>query len=320
MPVERRADWAVAPDVAARAVAPGPAAPATPGARIRGLLLAMRPRQWIKNGLVVTAPAAAGVLGQLDVLVTIALTFVAFSLVSGATYIVNDVADVERDRAHAVKRERPIAAGLVAPHLALITGALATLAGLALAAAVRVELLALVAGYAGLSVLYTFWLKHVAVLDLAVVASGFVIRAVAGGVAVDVPISRWFLIVASFGSLFIVAGKRYSEHVTMGMERELTRATLAVYSPAYLRYVATTASSVTLLAYCLWAFERFGPGGGGALLELSIVPFAISLLRYALLLDDGLTAAPEEVALRDRPIQLLGLIWAALFVAGVLVA
>ncbi|HEX7290964.1 MAG TPA: decaprenyl-phosphate phosphoribosyltransferase [Conexibacter sp.] len=311
MSVDRRADWAAAPDLAA---------PVAAGGRIRGLWLAMRPRQWIKNGLVLAAPAAAGVVTQRDVLVDVALTFAAFSLVASAVYLVNDVADVAHDRAHAVKRARPIAAGVVAPRLALTAAALALLAGLALAAAVRAELLAVVAGYAGLSVLYTFWLKHVEVLDLAVVASGFIFRAVAGGVAIDVPISRWFLIVASFGSLFLVAGKRYSEHVTMGVERELTRATLAVYSPAYLRQIATTASSVTLLAYCLWAFERSGASGDAPLLELSVVPFTIGVLRYALLLDGGLTAAPEEVALRDRPIQLLGLIWAILFVAGVSVA
>ena len=101
----------------------------------------------------------------------------------------------------------------------------------------------LLVGYVLLMVAYTLWLKHMAVFDIAVVASGFIVRAIAGGLAVDVPISRWFLIVTSFGSLFMVAGKRYGEHVTMGAERETVRATLAAYSSDYLRYVYTMASA-----------------------------------------------------------------------------
>jgi decaprenyl-phosphate phosphoribosyltransferase len=186
-----------------------------------------------------------------------------------------------------------------------------------LALAVRFEFFALLAGYFVLMVAYTRWLKHMAVFDIAVVASGFIVRAIAGGLAVDVPISRWFLIVASFGSLFIVAGKRYSEHVTMGAERETVRATLAAYSSGYLRYVYTMASGVTLLAYCLWAFEQSRLEGSFPWFELSIVPFAMGVLRYALLLDEGYGGAPEEIVLSDRPLQVLGLIWLAIYAAGV---
>jgi decaprenyl-phosphate phosphoribosyltransferase len=152
------------------------------------------------------------------------------------------------------------------------------------------------------------------------VASGFIFRAVAGGVAVDVPISRWFLIVTSFGSLFIVAGKRYSEHVTMGVEREATRSTLAAYSRDYLRFVYTMAAGVTLTGYCLWAFEQSPHEGAIPWFELSIGPVVLGILRYALLLEEGYGGAPEDIALGDRPIQVLGVIWVVLFAGGVTVA
>jgi decaprenyl-phosphate phosphoribosyltransferase len=208
----------------------------------------------------------------------------------------------------------------VSPRTAIVAGILLGLGGLGLAFAVRPAFLAVVAGYIAVTVAYTVWLKHMAVFDIAVVASGFIFRAVGGGVAVDVPISRWFLIVTSFGSLFVVAGKRYSEHVTMGAEREATRATLAAYSRDYLRYVYTMASAVTLTGYCLWAFEQSGHEGAVPWFELSIGPVVLGILRYALLLEEGYGGAPEDIALSDRPIQVLGVIWMILFGAGVTVA
>lgn len=312
----------VAPATLADPAAPSSPAGATPGtgAQSRGLLRALRPKQWIKNLLVAAAPGAAGVLGHGDVIGKVALAFVAFCMVSSATYLINDVGDADEDRHHPIKRQRPIAAGIVSPRLAIVTAVALIAGGFAVAATVRWGFLALLAGYLAVTIAYTFWLKHMAVFDIAVVASGFIFRAVAGGVAVDVPISRWFLIVTSFGSLFMVAGKRYSEHVTMGAEREVTRSTLATYSREYLRYVYTMASGVTLAGYCLWAFEQSKLEGSVPWFELSIVPFAVGVLRYALLLEEGYGGAPEDVVLGDRPLQVLGVIWLILFGAGVSVA
>jgi decaprenyl-phosphate phosphoribosyltransferase len=287
---------------------------------VPGLVRALRPKQWVKNVLVAAAPAAAGVLTESDSLWRVGLAFVAFCMVSSATYLVNDVGDAEEDRRHPRKRHRPVAAGVVSPRTALMTAAVLALGGFALAYAIRPAFLAIVAGYVATTVAYTIWLKHMAVFDIAVVASGFIFRAVAGGVAVDVPISRWFLIVTSFGSLFIVAGKRYSEHVTMGVEREATRSTLAAYSRDYLRYVYTMASAVTLTGYALWAFEQSELEGTIPWFELSIGPVVLGILRYALLLEEGFGGAPEDIALGDRPIQVLGLLWVVLFGAGVSVA
>jgi decaprenyl-phosphate phosphoribosyltransferase len=319
----REKQFQIASSGAQEAVDRPPTAPEASAPRpsvARGLLRALRPKQWIKNVLVAAAPGAAGVLTQSDSIGKVALAFVSFCMVSSATYLFNDVGDMEEDRRHPTKRNRPIAAGIVRPRLAVATGVVLGLGGFAIAFAIRPAFLAVVAGYFAVTVAYTIWLKHMAVFDIAVVASGFIFRAIAGGVAVDVPISRWFLIVTSFGSLFVVAGKRYSEHVTMGAEREATRSTLAAYSRDYLRYVYTMASAVTLGGYFLWAFEQSSHEGAIPWFELSIGPVVLGILRYALLLEEGYGGAPEDIALHDRPIQVLGLIWLILFGAGVTVA
>ena len=286
-------------------------------AALRGILRTARPRQWTKNVLVVAAPGAAGVLAEPPVLVSVALAFVAFCLTSSGTYFLNDVRDVESDRRHPLKRHRPVAAGAVAVPAATGLGIALLVAGFAVAYAVGLGFLAVLSGYVLLTSAYTLWLKHVAVVDIAVVASGFILRAVAGGVAAGVPISRWFLIVASFGSLFMVAGKRYGEHLDLGEERGRIRTTLGAYSAPYLRYVWTVASGVTLAAYCLWAFEEAEASAGAPWFELSIVPFVMGILRYALLLEKGRGGAPEEIVLGDRTLQLIGLVWVALFGCGV---
>ncbi|HEY8865553.1 MAG TPA: decaprenyl-phosphate phosphoribosyltransferase [Solirubrobacteraceae bacterium] len=283
----------------------------------RALLRAMRPKQWTKNVLVAAAPGGAGVLTHSTAAGKTALAFAAFCLVSSATYLFNDIGDREEDRRHPEKRDRPIAAGELSARAAAVAAVVLLIAGLGIAASLRLAFVGLLAGYLAVTLAYTVWLKHVAVFDIAVVASGFIFRAVAGGLAVDVPISRWFLIVTSFGSLFIVAGKRYSEHITMGAERETTRATLATYSRDYLRYVWTMASAVTLGGYFLWAFEQSKLEGSIPWFELSIAPFTMGILRYALLLDEGAGGAPEEIVLRDRPLQLLGLMWLIVYGAGV---
>jgi decaprenyl-phosphate phosphoribosyltransferase len=295
---------------------PGPAA-SSPSSRIGALVRAARPRQWLKNVLVFAAPGAAGVLTRPSVAVGVAFAFVAFCLVASGTYLLNDARDLESDRRHPTKRHRPIAAGLVSPRLAVVVGVVLLVLGLGVAAAVNLKLLAVVAGYLVLTTAYTLKLRHLAVVDIATVASFFIIRAVAGGVAVDVPLSRWFLIVASFGSLFMVAGKRAGEHAELGEERTATRATLGVYSLTYLREIRVIAAAVTLLAYCLWAFEQSAPGSAHPFFELSILPFVLFILRWALLLEADRERAPEDLVLGDRGLQAAALAWAIVFGLGV---
>ena len=176
----------------------------------------MRVHQWIKNILVFAAPAAARGLLDPQVLRPTLLAVAAFCLASSAVYLVNDTIDREADARHPVKRHRPIAAGELAPRTAVVLAVVLTVTAATLAALASLDFLVLLAGYLVLQALYSLWLKHEPVLDLAVVAVGFLLRAVGGGVAAGLPLSSYFLMVAGFGSLFIVAGKRYSELHTLG--------------------------------------------------------------------------------------------------------
>ena len=281
-----------------------------------GLLRAARPKQWAKNLLVFAAPGAAGVLGE--EIGTTLLAFAAFCLASSATYYLNDVADREADRRHHAKRNRAIASGVVPTGLAIAVAAILLAGSFAIALAVSLEFAGVVALYLVMTTSYSLWLKHIPVIDIGLVAALFVVRAVAGGVAVDVPISRWFLIVTSFASLFMVVGRRQAEQAAAGSEPGSTRSTLAIYSPGYLRSVSTMASGIAVTAYCLWAFEQ-SERSDLPLYELTIIPFVLAILRYGLVLDQGRAHQPEDVFLSDRPLQVISVGWAVLFALAVYV-
>ena len=274
----------------------------------------MRPRQWVKNVLVATAPLAAGRLFEPPVLTGVALAFVAFCLVSATVYLVNDVRDVEEDRLHPRKRFRPIAAGELKPATALMLAALTGVAGLALGFAVALPLGITLVVYVAIQLLYSALLKHLPVVDLAVVASGFLLRAIAGGVATGILLTQWFLLVAAFGSFFMVAGKRYSEMKAIGGEAG-TRRSLTRYSESYLRFTWMLAAVMVLISYSLWAFENSRGGGGEPDLlgvpwtAISIAPFTLGLLQYALEVDAGNAGEPEDVVLHDHVLQGIGVIW-----------
>jgi decaprenyl-phosphate phosphoribosyltransferase len=250
--------------------------------------------------------------------------FAIFCLAASGTYFLNDAIDAEEDRAHPTKHRRPVASGQVSVALAVSVGI-----GLLVVATVLGGLLAgwglaLVMGlYGAINVSYSLGLRNEPILDLAAVSAGFVLRAVAGGLAAGVVLSDWFLIVTSFGSLLIVSGKRSGEKQLLDdheADDEAVRQTLGLYTPAFLRTVRTLTAAVTVTAYCLWAFERAGelhPGHHPIWFQLTIIPFTIALLHVMRLLDSGDGAAPEELALRDRRLQIYGLSWIVLFAIGI---
>jgi decaprenyl-phosphate phosphoribosyltransferase len=289
---------------------------------LSALLRSCRPRQWIKNVLVLAAPGAAGVLTDPEVVEQAALAFVSFCMLSSSTYLLNDVHDLAEDRRHPSRRTRPIAAGELSARTALAAALVLVLGGLGLAAAVRPALAGVGAGYVALTVSYTLWWRSVAVADIAAVAGGFVLRALAGGVATSVPVSRWFMLVTSFGALFLVAGKRYAE-LTAGesemADKGVVRASLHAYSAQYLRFVLGLAATVTTTGYCLWAFQR-AHGARLSWYELTVVPFVLWLLRYALLIDGGEGGAPEELVVHDGFLLSMSAAWLVVFVCGVYVA
>ncbi len=289
--------------------------PGRSGLRATGaaLVRACRPRQWVKNLLVLAAPGAAGILTKPDVPGRLAVTFAAFCALSSATYLLNDVHDRHEDRAHPRRRRRPIASGALSPRLA-VAAAIALLAiGLGVAAVVRPWLAVVGLAYVLLTGSYTLWWRSVAVADIACVAGGFVLRALAGGVATDITVSRWFLLVTSFGALFLVSGKRYAE--LRGAAAGSRRASLEQYSERYLRFVAGLAATVATTAYCLWAFQR-SHQAHISWYELTVIPFVLWLLRYALLVEQGDGEAPEELVFADRFLLTMSAAWVALFAAG----
>jgi decaprenyl-phosphate phosphoribosyltransferase len=280
------------------------------------LLRAARPKQWVKNLLVLAVPLASGRIADPGVLAGTLLAGVAFCLLSSAVYLLNDSVDVEADRRHPRKRTRPIASGEVSVRTARVTAVLLAVAGLVLGAIGGWQLLAVLVGYVVLQLGYSLGLKHEPVLDILLVTSGFVLRAVAGGAASDIYVSQWFLLVAGFGSLFIVSGKRYSELHTLGADSG-TRQSLVRYSATYLRFVWGVAAGATLLAFSLWAFEN--PSAGSLpWATISIAPFVAGVLRYAVDIDAGTAAEPEDIIWADRGLQAIGAVWLVVVLLGVL--
>ncbi len=284
---------------------------------VRAWVRLLRPRQWVKNLLVLAAPAAAGVIDEPAQALNTAVAFVAFCFAASGTYCLNDAFDVQRDGVHPTKRLRPVAAGHIGVAPAQAVGALLLVIALALSALISTELLLTTLAYVSLTTAYTLWLKHMAVIDVATVAAGFVIRAVAGAAATQVPVSNWFLIVASAGSFFMVTGKRSAEMSIAGLEGVGHREVLSQYSVNFLVYLRSMSSAVTLFAYTLFAFEKAESVDALPWFELSIVPFTLAVLRYALRLDRGDGGAPEDIVLGDRTLQVLGGMWAVLFMLGV---
>lgn len=288
-----------------------------PASLVTGVIKAVRPRQWVKNVLVFAAPVAAlgsGVRYDTKMLTQVGVAFVVFSLAASSIYLVNDVRDVEADREHPTKRFRPIAAGVVPEWLAYTLAAVLGVASLAIAWLLTPNLALVMAVYLGMQLGYCFGLKHQAVIDICIVSSAYLIRAIAGGVATNIPLSRWFLLTAAFGSLFMVAGKRYAELQLAERTGASIRKSLESYTSTYLRFVWTMSATAVVMCYGLWAFER---DHSGSWFAVSMVPFTIAILRYAVDVDGGLAGEPEDIALRDRVLQLLALAWIATVGAAV---
>ena len=298
---------------------PVPPSPGGPRTRLRlpAWLRAMRPKQWVKNVLVLTAPLAAGRILEPGTLVATLLAMVAFVAVSSSIYLLNDIHDIEADRQHPKKRLRPVPAGELAVPSAWALAALTAAGGLALGFWIAWPLGITLAGYMAIQFLYSYFLKDFPVIDLAVVASGFLLRAVAGGVATGIVLSQWFLLVASFGSLFMVAGKRYAEMRQLGPDAG-TRKSLAAYTESYLKAVWELAAAAVVMSYSLWAFEQRTAHVAEPLwAAISIFPFTLAMLQYAYRVDRGDGSAPEDVVLHDRVLLVLGVAWLVTIILAV---
>jgi decaprenyl-phosphate phosphoribosyltransferase len=265
------------------------------------LLVGCRPKQWLKNLLVFSALAASGLADHPPSVARSAVAFAVLCLASSGTYLLNDVRDRHADRLHPRKARRPVAAGRVSVGAALVAGVLLIATCLAVAAGVGPPAFVVtVTCYLALSTAYSLGLKNLPVVDVAAVAGCHVIRAIAGAVVIGVPMSSWLLLVVSLISLLLVVGKREAE-LGLGAP-EGTRATLRTYSWGYLAQLRAMASGAVLVTYSQWAIGVDTMPSPG-FRELSIVPFALVVMRVNLVMEQGPVEEPEELVLRDRPLQ-----------------
>ncbi|RAG81204.1 decaprenyl-phosphate phosphoribosyltransferase [Streptacidiphilus pinicola] len=281
----------------------------------RAVLRTTRPRQWPKNLLVLAAPLAAGSTGR-DGRgpVDLALAVGAFTLAAASGYCVNDLADLERDRRHPAKRRRPLASGELTGTQGRVLAVVFALGALAAAAAVPGwGFSAVLAGYLLLSVCYSLALKHLPGVELAALASAFVLRAVGGAVAARIPPSGWFLLVCSLGALLVAAAKRAAEAELLGSAAAQHRPALAHYGPRRLRLLRTLLLAATVLAYLAWAL---GTGSGWHL--LSTLPLLYALLRFDRLVSRDPVTRVEDLLLTDRRLVAAELLWLAAFLAPML--
>jgi 4-hydroxybenzoate polyprenyltransferase len=299
-------------EAARAAPRPRPALVPTPWA----LVSALRPRQWTKNGLVFIALAFTLNIQQPGLLIRSVAAFAAFCALSSAGYLLNDVMDVEADRAHPTKRLRPIAARQVSVRLALGLGIALAFAGLALAFRINVLTGVLAVSYALLTAVYSVTLKHMVLLDIFGIAGGFVLRAAAGAVAIDVPISPWLYTATLLGALLIALGKRRTELETLGVEAAVGhRRNLESYSIEFIDQLILVISSAALMTYALYTFSAENlPKNHSMMLTIPVVLYG--LFRYLFLVREGdVGAAPEELLFRDRPLLIAVALWGALAVA-----
>jgi decaprenyl-phosphate phosphoribosyltransferase len=286
-------------------------------------LVTARPKQWVKNLLVIAAAGAAGALGHDDVPGRVGLACLAFCLISAGIYAINDVRDVAEDRRHPRKRFRPVAAGELDTRDAVLLGSAWLLGGLILCFEIRTLLGAVGIGYVALTLSYTWIWRRIIVLDIIAIAGGFVLRALAGGVAAPVALSRWFVMVITCVALFVAAGKRYAEltrtcrpsdadrDAQAGGRNVLTR-----YRPSSLRVLLIASGAAALFAYCAWAFGLVDVDDVTWRL-LTVIPFTVCLLRYGALVRAGGGEAPEETLLSDRRLAIGGVAWLLLFALSV---
>lgn len=296
-----------------------PAAQSGAGKRVRALIKEMRPRQWTKNGAVFIGLVFAGYLFHIPSLTRTLLAFVAFCFASSSIYLINDLLDIEKDRQHPVKRLRPLASGTlpiswgIGALIGLLTGtailialiftipigsrtdAFAAFGGANLLFAVTIVV------YIVLMILYSIRLKHIVLLDVFIIAGGFVLRIIAGAVVVPVSISPWLYIVTCFLSLFLALSKRRHELVLLQGQASQHRQILKEYSIQMLDQMITIAVTGTIMAYSLYTIE--GTVSRHHLITVTLPLVLYGMFRYLYLVYMRMEGgSPEEVLLRDRHI------------------
>lgn len=271
------------------------------------ILRALRPRQWIKSVLLLAAPVGASIEPSLENLLLVTKGVIAFSLAASTGYVVNDFKDRYHDLNHKEKSTRPFASGELGGAHAFFLAATLMLFSFLLSFQVGLNFTLCTFSYLALTFCYTLWLKKVPVLEMVVIAGGFLMRALAGAVAVNVSVSKYFLIVAGFGSLFLISSKRLAE--LKNYSDNQTRVVITKYSQSFLVTVNGISITVTLVMFNEWAFEVARNSFWG---QLSMVPVLIALLRYLWKSELTQTEAPDAAIFEDKLVPVCGIITLAL--------
>jgi decaprenyl-phosphate phosphoribosyltransferase len=274
-----------------------------------------RPRQWPKNLVVLAAPLAGATVGRDDGAGYALLAVGAFGCASAAVYLVNDVADAERDRRHPVKRHRPVASGTLPGRHAVLLAVLAAAAAVAVGVVIGVPLLTVtVTTYLCSSFLYSARLKHVPYVEMVLVASGFLLRILGGAAATHVRPSVWFLLVCSLGALFVAVAKRYAELTSLGHDAVRHRPVMRWYRPYVLRAAEVIIGVLVLAMFLMWAIGE--SAATRAWHVASAVPLALALVRFGVLTARRTMRPVEEMLTGDRPMLACEFAWLGLFCTG----
>ena len=273
----------------------------------------LRPQQWIKNFFIFAPLIFSRNIFNRPLLLTTIAAFAAFCLISSAHYIFNDLRDIEDDRRHPVKSRRPLASGRLKKGPAIAAMIVIGAAGLALAAAINLPFLIMAVVYLVLEAAYSMWLKHVVILDVFVVAAGFLIRVVAGGLAIKVEISSWLLICTILLALFLAMGKRRYELVLLDKEAANHRPILREYNTYLLDQMISVVTASTLVAYCLYTISAETVAKFGTRNLVFTVPFVLyGIFRYLYLIHQKAEGGtPEALIIRDKPLLVDIFLWIA---------
>ncbi len=277
---------------------------------LQALIKTMRPKQWVKNVVVFAPLVFDGKLFELPLLLKTTLAFALFCLISSAVYLINDLADIEKDRQHPVKRNRPLASGALAPGVAIAAAVLFVAISLPAALWLDGGFSVILFGYLALNIAYSFYLKHMVIVDVLTIAAGFVLRVAGGVVVVDVArFSPWLYLCITLGALFLGFGKRRHELLLLEEEAGSHRAILDQYTVPFLDQLIGLVTSTLVVAYSLYTFSAPNlPDNHAMMLTIPLVLYG--LFRYLYLIHvqhEG--GAPDELVFRDKPMLLTGILW-----------
>jgi len=278
--------------------------------KIKLILKTMRPRQWLKNLFVLAGLIFDGQLTNFPSLWVTLMAFVLFCLASSLVYIINDLTDIESDRLHPFKRNRPLASGQLSQRTAIIATIVLFVFTFPIAFYLNVNFGLIITGYFLLMLAYSLWLKHIPIVDVMIIAAGFVLRVAAGVIViVTTEFSPWLFVATTFLALFIALGKRRAEIDLLEGAAESHRQVLKGYSLELLDQLLTIVLASTLMTYCLYTFSS--PITPGNHVMMLTIPFVIyGLFRYLYLIRmEHIGGAPEEIVLTDLPMQIAVGLW-----------